>query len=167
MPCRRSPKSPEARQDEPAARSARGRARAATIGHVGVIGLQPRDPFGRGHHADERDRRRVRVCLHVRDRGAAGAAGREHRVDDQRAAALHRRQLRVVVARLERDLVALHPEVADDGVGVEVGDGVEQAEPGAQHRDRDEPLGEPRALDRLERRLDRERSRWRGPGWPR
>ena len=50
-----------------------------------------------------------------------------------------------------RFLVALHAEVADHGVGIEVGDGFEQSEAGAEDRDRDDPFRDLRALERLER----------------
>ncbi len=119
---------------------------AATTGTSGWSACMLRETLGRRHHADEHDVGGARL-LHVGDRGAAAAPGGEHRVDDQGAASLHGRELRVVVARLVGVLVALHAQVADDGVGVELGDGFEQAKARAEDGDRDQALGEPRALE--------------------
>ena len=155
MPCSRSPKSPESGDDEPHVVQLAVE-RGGDDGHVGMLGLDPRDALRGSDDAHERDRGRFRVRLHVGDRGAARSARREHGVEHERPATFHPRELRVVVARLERLFVAFQAEVADDRVGIEVRDGVEESEPGTEHGDGDERLGDAHGLRLLHRRLDRD-----------
>ena len=134
---------------------------------VGMVGREPLDALGGGDHADERDRSGGGVRLDVGERRRAASAGREHRIEHERPASVHRRELRVVVARLERDLIALHAEVAHDGVRVQVGGGVEEPEARPEDGDRDEPLGDDLSGRRLQgwgRRPARSPGRGSPPG---
>ena len=113
-------------------------------------------PSGAATMHTNHDRRRVRVRLDVGDRGAARSSRREHRIEHEGSTAFHPRELRVVVARLERLFVALQAQVADDRVGIEVRDRIEESEPGPEHGDGHERFGDPHGLRLLHRRLDRD-----------
>ena len=95
----------------------------------------------------------------VVDRHDEGAAGGEHRVEDEDLAAGEVVGQPVRVGRdLEGLLVADHPEEADLGARQELDHAVEHAEPGAQDRDDDRlGVGELDAGRRRDRRLDVER----------
>ena len=83
------------------------------------------------------------------------AAGRQHRVDDEHVRVVQpRRQALVVLEGLVRLLVAIEAEMADARVREQAQEGLDHAEPGAQHRHDGDLLGKPAAGRPLERGLD-------------
>jgi hypothetical protein len=98
---------------------------------------------------------RARV-LDRRDRGGAGVARREHRVEHDRVPLGEIvGELHVVLDRLERLLVAVHAHEADARTGDQRERPLEHAHARPQHRaDGDLLAGDARRVHPLERRLD-------------
>ena len=104
------------------------------------------------------------------DRVRGRAAGREHRIEHEHAAARQPvRQLEVVGHGPQRLLVAADADEADGRVRQQLERRVEHAEPGAQHRhDRDPRPGDARPLEARQRRLPAiQGSVGSCRGWPR
>ena len=113
------------------------------------------DAGRRGDDADERHRLCARLLDRV-DRSGARVPRGEHRVEHDRVAVGEvGRELRVVLHRLERLLVAVHADEADARARHEREHAVEHADARAQHRaDRHLLAGDALRGHRLERRLD-------------
>jgi len=87
--------------------------------------------------------------------GLAGrAAGRQHRVDDERACAGHGRQFVVITPRAGGLVVALQPDVAHAHIGKQIDKRLHHAEPRAQDRHDHQRLREHAAGRGLHRCLD-------------
>jgi len=106
----------------------------------------------RGDQVDELDPHRT-PSLQDLDRRGGGAAGREHRVEDEAEVDVRRRgKLVVVLDRAEGALVAEEAEVPDLRGRHQLEHRVDHAEAGTQDRDEPDPLPELVAVHRLERR---------------
>ena len=123
-------------------------------GYPGMMPLDGRHAFGRGHDTNHPDTCGARALQQI-ECGNRAAAGGEHRVDHQDEAGLQiRRKLGVVPRRGGGHLVALKPDVADARVGHELQNRVEHPEPRPQHRHDDHVRADLLSGRRTERRVD-------------
>ena len=117
--------------------------------HVRMPAFEHAQAFRRGHQEQALDALAAGGLEHV-DGGDQGAAGGQHRVEDDRGAFVHATgELLVVADRFERPLVALQSDHADLGGGNQLEHARQHAQAGAQDRHQ-RHLG---ALDAM--RLDR------------
>jgi hypothetical protein len=121
---------------------------------VQVRGVDGFDALGGAHQAHEPQALSARL-LQPPERVDRAAARREHRVghDHVRVAKPRREALEVVDGRVV-DLVAVHAEMADAGIGQQAQEAVDHAQPRAQHRDDRDLAEQPPAVRGLERRVD-------------
>ena len=113
------------------------------------------DPLRRGDQAHLLDARRAPGLEDI-DRGCRGAAGRQHRIEDE--ADLDGRrigQLVVVLDRLQGPLVAIETDVPDLGRWHQLEHRLDHAQARPQHRDEPDLGLYSQTFHRLERRLDR------------
>ena len=116
---------------------------------------QPRRALRGGDQANECDLLRASL-LEVGDRSAGGAAGSQHRVDQQVAEALRvGRELPVVANGLQRLLVSVEAQVADPGPGNEPQHPFDHAQPRPQYgHDHQKVLTDATGPHLLQRRLE-------------
>jgi len=147
------------------ARSFSPRSRAAVKMCTSGCAPRSRARLRRGHDADHPDPVAARLFDQV-DGLSAGAARRQHRVQQQRGLAGQRRQLVVVDARDGGLLVALQADVADADLREQVQDRAEQPSPRAGPG-----CAPPRRRCRWPARPREACARsprgWAGRGWPR
>src|SRR5690606_37647816 len=126
--------------------------------HVRLRLREALDALGGGQEAEiaEIDRAARFQLLHCRDRRIGG---RQHRIDNNHQPVGEvARRLEEIFHRLERDRVAVEPDVGDTRGGHEIEHAVEQPVAGAQYRGEDQLLSlQRRRLHRRQRCLDLDR----------